>query len=81
MDLGARLREGLFTHLLPLPRDQWPDDDANLFDLGLDSLRVMRMLVFIEQDLGVVLPDSAITPETIGSVRALISLIEAHRRS
>ena len=81
MDLGARLREGLFTRLVPLPRDQWPDDDANLFDLGLDSLRVMRMLVFIEQDLGVVLPDSAITPETIGSACALISLIEAHRCS
>ena len=81
MDLGARLREGLFTRLLSLPRDQWPNDDANLFDVGLDSLRVMRMLVFIEQDLGVDLPDSAITPESISSVRALISLIEAHRRS
>jgi acyl carrier protein len=81
MDLDARLREGLFTRLLCLPRDAWPDDDANLFDLGLDSLRVLRLLVFIEEDLGVMLPDSAITPETIGSVRAVLSLIEAHRRS
>jgi acyl carrier protein len=81
MDLGGRLREGLFTRLLPMPRDQWPDDDANLFDAGLDSLRVIRLLVFIEQDLGVVLSDSAITPEAIGSVRALLSLIEAHRSS
>jgi acyl carrier protein len=81
MDLGPRLREGLFSRLLALPRDEWPDDDANLFDLGLDSLRVLRLLVFIEQDLGVVLSDSAITPEAIGSVRALLMLINAHQRS
>jgi acyl carrier protein len=80
MDLRNCLREGLFTGLLSLPRENWPDDDTNLFGLGLDSLRVMRLLVFVEQDLGVVLPDEAITPETIGSVRALLRPIEAHQR-
>jgi D-alanine--poly(phosphoribitol) ligase subunit 2 len=81
MELRDRLREGLFATLLSLPRERWPDDDANLFDLGLDSLRVMRLLVFIEQELGVLLPDSEITPETIGSVRSLLQLIETHRSS
>jgi acyl carrier protein len=79
MELGARLRECLFGNLLQLPRDQWPDDDADLFEVGLDSLRVMRLWVFIEQDLGVALPDSPVTPEAIASVRALIKLIEDHR--
>lgn len=79
MQLRDQLREGLFTTLIPLPPEQWPDDDANLFQLGLDSLRVMRLLVFIEQHLKVVLPDDEITPENIGSVRSLLRLIEAHR--
>jgi acyl carrier protein len=79
MDLRTQLREGLFTTFIPLPPERWPDDDANLFQLGLDSLRVMRLLVFIEQRLGVTLPDEAITPESIGTVRALLALIESHR--
>jgi acyl carrier protein len=78
MQLRDQLRQGLFTALIPLPPERWPDDDANLFNLGLDSLRVMRLLVFIEQKLGVVLPDAEITPETIGSVSALRQLIEKH---
>jgi acyl carrier protein len=79
MDVRDRLREGLFTTLLPLPPDRWPDDDADLFELGLDSLRVMRLLVFIEEKLGVVLPDHDITPESIRSVRGLLDLIQRHR--
>ncbi len=79
MAVRDRLREGLFGNLLALPADRWPDDDANLFDMGLDSLRVMRLLVFIEQQLGVNLPDSEITPESIGSVRSLLQFIGAHR--
>jgi acyl carrier protein len=79
MDLRNQLRQALFQTFLPLPPDQWPDDDADLLQLGLDSFRTMRMLVFIEDRLGVTLPDHEITPESIGSVRALIGLIERHR--
>jgi acyl carrier protein len=79
MQLRDQLREGLFTTLLPLPPERWPDDDANLFQLGLDSMRVMRLLVFIEQKLKVVLPDEEVTPESIGTVGALLRLIESHR--
>ncbi len=80
MDLRNQLREVLFKTLIPLPPERWPDDDANLIELGLDSLRVMRLLVFIEEKLGVVLPDHEITSESIGSVRALVGLVEQHRR-
>jgi acyl carrier protein len=79
MQLRDQLREGLFTTLIPLPADRWPDDDANLFQLGLDSMRVMRLLVFIEQRLKVVVPDEEVTPESIGTVNGLLRLIESHR--
>jgi acyl carrier protein len=80
MDIRNQLREVLFKTLMPLPPERWPDDDANLFELGLDSLRVMRLLVFIEEKWKVALPDQEITTESIGSVRALAHLIEQHRR-
>jgi acyl carrier protein len=79
MSVREQLREGLFTTLIPLPPDRWPDDDANLFQIGLDSLRVMRLLVFIEQRLKVAIPDEEVTPESIGTVSALLRLIESHR--
>jgi acyl carrier protein len=79
MSVRTQLREALFQTYMQLPPAAWPDDDANLIELGLDSMRVMRLLVFIEERLGVTLPDHEITSESIGSVRALVRLIEQHR--
>lgn len=70
------LRSYLFETLIPQPDESPPSDDADLFELGLDSLRVMRLLVFIEQELGVSVPDHEVTPERIASIHALTQLVD-----
>lgn len=70
------LRGYLFGTLIPTERNAWPSDDADLFEAGLDSLRVMQLLVFIEEKFGVHLPDHEVTPERIGSIESLSSWIE-----
>ncbi len=47
----------------------------------LDSLALEQLLVFIEDDLGVLLEDEEITPETFSSLEAVASLVDAKRRS
>ena len=74
-----RLRRHLFEELIPLPRETWPGDDVDLFEVGMDSVRVMRLLAFIEEELAVRIPDEAIVPEKLGRVSGLLELLEAHR--
>lgn len=74
-----KVREYVFGTLLPTAVAARPGDDASLFDLGLDSLRLMQLLVFVEQSLGVNLPDHEMTPERVESVDAIVEWIGEHR--
>ncbi len=80
MAIREQLRLYLFETLLPMPPDRWPTDEADLFRCGLDSLRVMRLLNHIEERFRVTIPDEEVTSERIGSVNALVALVEAFRR-
>jgi acyl carrier protein len=80
MALRDQIREHLFGTLIPMPAEAWPDDEADLYAAGLDSLRLMQLLVFIEDKVGVNLPDHELTPERTASVRAIVQWIEEHQR-
>lgn len=79
MDPANTIRAYMFGTLLPLPKEEWPDDDADLFDLGLNSVRVMRLLAFLETQLQTAIPDEAITPERLSSVRQIAQLVDSAR--
>ncbi|GMU33787.1 MAG: hypothetical protein HS101_06405 [Planctomycetia bacterium] len=70
-----QLRRYLFETLIPTPPNAWPADDADLYANGLDSLRLMQLLTFIEQDIGINLPDDEVTPERVGSVASIVEWI------
>lgn len=60
---------------MPLAAADWPDDNTDLFGLGLDSIRVIRLLVFIEEEFKVKIPDDAADPRSMATVSALLHLI------
>jgi len=72
------LRTYLFATLIPMDRSAWPSDDANLFDAGMDSLRLMQLLVFAEEKWKMKLPDHEVTPERVESINALVAWFECH---
>jgi len=79
MERTQRVREYVFGALLPTPEADRPGNDANLFDLGLDSLRLMKLLVFVEEAIDVVLPDHEVTPERVETIDALMAWVDEHR--
>lgn len=52
-------------------------DDAQLKDLGLDSMEAVELLLDLEDELGIVLPDEAMTAETFATASSLRAAVEA----
>ncbi len=80
-DVRDRLRNHLFKELIPLAEADWPDDGTDLFGIGLDSIRVIRLLVFIEEEFKVKVPDDAIDPRSMSTVSALLELVRERDQS
>ncbi len=53
--------------------------DDDLFELGLDSMGVTRLVVFAERRLGASIPDSDVVAENVGTLRALLATVLRHR--
>lgn len=52
------------------------DDGASLIDEGvLDSTGVLEMVLFVEETLGLQVPDADVRPEHFGSVDALTTYV------
>jgi len=53
-------------------------DDAALQELGLDSMQAVELLLDLEDELGIVLPDEAMTAETFATPGSLkVAVAEA----
>lgn len=73
--LVALLRERLLD--TPHPFEATTD----LYSLGLDSMAIMQLLILIEEEYGVALPESSLTRQNFTTVRQLAQLILAQRRA
>lgn len=51
--------------------------DSNLYDSGLDSMAIMQLLILIEEEYGVALPESELTRQNFSTVRSVAGLIRA----
>ena len=49
--------------------------ECDLYQHGLDSMAIMQLLVLLEEEYGVSLPESALTRKNFGSVRQLAGLL------
>ncbi|HEX9920041.1 MAG: phosphopantetheine-binding protein [bacterium] len=57
------------------------EDQAPLFGegLGLDSIDALELVVGLEQEFGISIPDEDVGKEAFASVEALCSYVEKHR--
>jgi acyl carrier protein len=53
------------------------DAASNLYESGLDSMAIMQLLILIEEEYGVALPESELTRQNFSTVRSVAGLIRA----
>ncbi len=77
--MKKKLREFIIQELIFVPEPDNFSDDDNLLDAGLDSMGIMRLIMHIENEFGVTLPDNEIEPENIQSFNAIEQWIMKHK--
>jgi len=53
--------------------------EANLFDAGMSSFGTVEVMLAVEEELGITLPEHMLTRETFGSIAALCDAVEKLR--
>ena len=76
--IEAGLRRKIAEYVYDGERDDFAVDE-DLFNLGLDSLDINRLMVFIEDEFSAVIPDDDVVPENISTLQALVALVLKHR--
>jgi len=75
--IADRLLGRIRVELIELESEFGPDSD--LFDAGLDSMAIMQVILMIEEEFGVKLPDAAIKRETFTTANRIAAAVTAHR--
>lgn len=77
--MKQKLREFVFQDLIFVADPNAFSDDDNLLTAGLDSMGIMRLIMFIETQFAVTLPDAEIDPDNIQSFNTLERWILRHQ--
>lgn len=78
-DMKKKLRDFIFQELVFVADTQQFSDDDDLLAAGLDSMGLMRLIMFIENEFGITLPDTEIEPDNVQSFNALEQWILRHK--
>jgi len=75
-----KLKTYIFQELIFVDDAEGFGEDDDLLQAGLDSMAIMRLVMYIEDEFGVVLPDDELAPENLQTLRRLESWIRRHQR-
>ncbi len=78
--MKQKIRTFIFDELIFVAEPDSFSDDADLLEAGLDSMGIMRLIMFIEEQFGVTLPDAEIDPDNVKSFNALEQWILGHQK-
>jgi len=77
--MKKKLREFIFEELIFVAEPKKFSDDDDLLEAGLDSMGIMRLIMFIEDNYNITLPDTEIEPDNVQSFNALEQWILKHK--
>ncbi len=76
-----KLRSFIFEELIFVADPKQFSDEDNLLEAGLDSMGIMRLIMFIEDSYGITLPDTEIEPDNVQTLNALDQWILKHKKA
>ena len=79
--MKKKLREFIFEELIFVANPEQFKDEDDLLEAGLDSMGIMRLIMFIEDNYGITLPDTEIEPDNVQSFNALEQWILKHKKA
>ena len=69
--MKQKIRDFIFNELIFVAEPEKFSDDDDLLEAGLDSMGIMRLIMHVEEQFNVTLPDSEIDPDNVNSFNAL----------
>ena len=80
MNVSQALEEFIIRDLMVADGDVSLSADASLIESGIvDSLGILRLVAFIEENFSVVVDDIDVVPENFDTINAMNSLVERKR--
>lgn len=73
------LQKFIFNELVFTDKPENFGHDQDLLEAGLDSMGIMRLVLFVEEKFGVTLPDEEIEPDNVRTLNALAHWIQRHK--
>jgi acyl carrier protein len=73
------IRDFIFQELIFVTDPKQFSGDDDLLEAGLDSMGIMRLIIFIEEQYGITLPDTEIEPDNVQNFNALEQWILKHK--
>lgn len=79
--MKKKLRTFIFEELIFVAKPEQFGDDDDLLEAGLDSMGIMRLIMFIEDNYGITLPDTEIEPDNVQTFNTLEQWIVRHKNT
>jgi len=74
-----KLKSFIFSELLFVDDPEGFGVNDDLLEAGLDSMGIMRLVLFVEETFDVSLPDDELEPENLRTLSRLENWIQRHR--
>ena len=80
-EFKARIKEFIMTEVNPDRNLEGLGDDEPLIDSGIiDSLGILKIMAFLDEEFGVDLSDQQITPDNFKNITSICSLVETNKK-
>jgi len=73
------LKKFIFHELVHISDARSFTDDDDLLEAGLDSMGIMRLVLFIEKTFSITLPDEEIEPDNIQTLNKISAWVRRHQ--